>query len=99
MTPAETLASKKVRKPRNGCVNPQRKRVWNCRIRELRNKLGLSIHEVAKEISMTVAGLSEIERGANPQLSTARTLAEFYGKTTDELWPTRATIEPPCGVK
>jgi transcriptional regulator with XRE-family HTH domain len=59
-------------------------------MRQLRQSLRLAMHEVAKATSMSLANLSELERGTYPQLSTARTLAEFYGKTTDELWPTPA---------
>jgi DNA-binding XRE family transcriptional regulator len=86
MTPAEKLASKRRPRKSRGNVNPVRKRVWNCSLRAVRQSLSLAIHEVAKATGMSVAGLSEIERGTDPMLSSATKLAAFYGKTVDELW-------------
>jgi DNA-binding XRE family transcriptional regulator len=86
MTPAEKLASKRKPRKARGNANPVRKRIWNCKLRTVRQSLNLGIHKVAKAIGISGAGLSEIERGTDPILSTAKKLADFYGKTIDELW-------------
>ena len=86
MTPAEKLSKAKRRcKPR--ASNPQPKKVvLRCRLRESREALRLSIADVAKACGMSVSGLWQIEMGGDPQMTTARKLAKFFGKTTDELW-------------
>lgn len=90
MTPAERLARKttKIRKSRVVGTNP-RKRPWKCCIRETRQGLRLAMHEVAAAVGLCMSIMSEIERGSDPMLTTARKLADFYGKTIEELWPKR----------
>lgn len=90
-TPAEYLSSKKPwrRAPRN--VVQVRHRVWKCLIREKREALRLSLRDVAAAIHLSVTALWQIEMGTDPQLTTARKLAAFFGCLTDELWPCLAT--------
>lgn len=88
MTPAEKLAARKPwrrRCPRNG--TPLRKVVWTCRIREFREALRISMRDVAAAVGRSLAGLHVIEMGSDPMLTTARRLAEFFGKSIEELWP------------
>ena len=89
MTPAEKLASKKPRQraPRNHV--PTRRVVWSCQIRELREALRMSIRDTAQAVGMSVSALWQIEMGGDLVLTTARKLAEFFGRTTDELWPAK----------
>lgn len=83
MTPAEEMAAKKPPKER------ARKRTfpWVCNVRAVRKELGLTLHEVCEATAMSTSGLCEIERGGDLCLSTARKLADFFGKPVDGLWP------------
>lgn len=83
MTPAERFAAKKVRKP----ASTGRKTVWVCRVRELRESLGLTLRDVERATGVSNATVCHIEQGFDPQLSTARKLAEFFGTTVEHLWP------------
>jgi DNA-binding XRE family transcriptional regulator len=89
MTPAEKLASLKPwrREPRNGVY---RRVVWDCKVREIRESLRVSIRDVAKAVKMSVTALWQIEMGGETTLSTARKLTVFFGKTVEELWPKKA---------
>ena len=88
-SPAQQLAEtiKRERPARN--TKPLRKAVWDCVIRAERERLELTLDDVAEAVGITKAGLSVIERGSDPMLTTARKLAVFYGMTTDDLWITR----------
>ena len=56
-------------------------------MRERREALRLSLHVVAKALGMSVSGLHAIDTGSDPQLTTARRIAAFFGTTIEELWP------------
>lgn len=87
MTPAEKLAARKPRRraPRN--VKVVRKKVWACRARVYRERLNLSLRDVAKAVGVSVTAPHQIENGTDPQLTTARKLAVFFGATERDLWP------------
>lgn len=53
----------------------------------MREGLRLSIKDVATAVGMTQSGYCVIEHGTDPLLSTARTIATFFGKSVEELWP------------
>jgi len=89
MTPAEKVASKKPLRKRKLTGNASRPRKWVCKLREKREALGLSMRDVSENTSYTVSTLFEIENGTDPQLTTAMKLAEFFGCTVNELWPSR----------
>jgi len=93
LSQAEQLAkTKRHRKPRRiGQQKTARRVHWVCRIRDVRESLGLSIRDVAEACGFSVAGLWEIEHGTDPMLTSAMRLAEFYGKNFSELWPARLT--------
>lgn len=61
----------------------------NCRLRAVREQLGLSLNEVAKAVGISNVGLYQIECGHGTRLGSARKLSAFYGKSIDELWPTK----------
>lgn len=86
-SPAEVLSSKKKRRKRS--ARPPRKLIWKCEVHRHREALGLSMKEVATACGMTQSGFFCIEYGTDPQLTTARRIAEFFGKTIDELWPSK----------
>jgi len=86
MTPAEKLAQTRPRKrPRRNAS--ARVPVLVCKVRDVRESLNLSLNETAKAIGMSVSGLHVIEHGADTQMTTAKKIAKFYGKTISELWP------------
>lgn len=91
MTPAEHLASTKTRQRprRNECVKMRHAPVWSCRVREVRERLNLSLADVAKAVGLSVTGLFQVEHGGDPMLSTASKLAAFFGKRVEFLWPER----------
>lgn len=98
ISPAEQLAkTKQHRKPRRlGQGNVTNRKVWVCKIADLRESLGLSIRDVAEACGFSIAGLWQMEHGTDPMLTSAARLAEFYGKRVHELWPERlnGTQEP-----
>lgn len=67
--------------------NSARKHDVNLRIREIREARRLSMEDVAKAVGVD---FFHIEHGLVPKLATARRLADFFGKTVEELWPERA---------
>lgn len=83
MTPAETLSQSKPRPTRKPTTHPV---VWQCSVREERERLRLSCREVADAVGMSYVGYWQVERGSDPKLTTAWKLAEFFGKPIDELW-------------
>lgn len=87
MTPAERWATTKRlrRRPRNLAV--LRNTVWWCRLREYREAAGVSLHDTAAALGMSVAGIHQIEHGSDPMLTTARRLAQFFGCAEGDLWP------------
>lgn len=89
MSPAEKLSSKRKPKPTKDGVPSGRKTPFICHAREIRLSLGLSIRDVCDAIEMSVGGMFEIERGTDPQVTTALKISAFYGKTVHELWERR----------
>lgn len=84
-TPAERAAARKPKKH-----PPRRPVVWVCRVREFREKHGLSLRDVERETGITNATVYNIEIGNETTLGHARALAVFFGTTVDVLWPRRA---------
>jgi DNA-binding XRE family transcriptional regulator len=85
-SPAEQLAETIVRTRKHRKTSSKRKAVWNCLIRPERERLGLTLRETADAVGMTQAGLSVIELGSDPMLTTAFKLSAFYGKPINVLW-------------
>lgn len=93
MTPAEQLA---VTKPRNiKKSNCTRKLPWAPRLKQLRERLRLSLDEVAEAAQLSKTGLWELEQGGDPMLSTAARLAEFFGKSIEEIWVSKQVPSNP----
>jgi DNA-binding XRE family transcriptional regulator len=44
------------------------------------------MRDVATAVGLSISALFFLEHGTDPQLTTARRLAEFFGTTTDDLW-------------
>lgn len=88
MTPAERVA-KKLRSSRGARKNKPKSGPLLCRVREVRESVGISMNVAAEAIGFSVAGMSVIERGGDCVMTTAHKIAAFYGKSVDELWPTR----------
>ena len=79
MSPAELLAVEKAAQRRATVV-------LACRVREVREKLGLSLDQVADAIGSSKQWLSTVERGSNARLDLAMRLATFFGVAVEELW-------------
>ena len=89
MTPAEKMAQQKPPRKRRKSPRPKVPPSWNCTAREVRESLRLSMLDAATGCKLSVAAVYQIENGSDPMLTTARTIATFYGRTVEELWPTR----------
>ena len=90
MTPAEALAKRRPRKrDRRNHAAYQRTIHWDCKLREVRNGLRLAMHEVAKAVGLSSSSYWQIELGGDVRLTNAKRIAEFFGKTIDELWQKR----------
>ena len=84
-SPAERLAKTiKLRKYRRGACSV--KLVWNCDLRARREKLFLTMRDVAKAVGLSVTGYYAIEHGSDPQLTSAVKLAEFFAVPVETLW-------------
>lgn len=83
MTPAEKLAQSKPPRP-----EPKHaRRVWHCRLNELRTELGLSQRDVALAVGMSRGGYCQAENwGDDVKLTTALKLSEFFGVPIAEIW-------------
>lgn len=88
MSPAEELAlqieAERLQELKPAlCYN----RIWECRLRERRKALKLTLRQVAERIGFSIGHVSAIEHGAETTLRTARLLADFFGVTIEDLWP------------
>lgn len=75
----------------------RRKIVWKCAVANLRQARGLTVRAVAKGTGLTISAISVIERGSDPQLTTAHKLADFFGVRLEQLWPEpmeRKAVQP-----
>lgn len=85
-SPAEKLAEKKAaaKKPSMG-----RKVVFDkVLLQDLRTVLGLSLRDVERATGVSNCSILDAERGSELSLSSALKLAQFYGKSVEEIWPT-----------
>jgi DNA-binding XRE family transcriptional regulator len=98
MTPAEKLSAKKPwrREPRNKVQD--RKVTWVCRVREVRESLRLSLEDVALAVKLSKTAYWQIEHGGDPQLTSARRIADFFGKSEKDLWPERKLASSAAAV-
>jgi DNA-binding XRE family transcriptional regulator len=87
-TPAEALSAAKrlKRPPRKPGTRTYGPWVGNS-IRERRDALGLSLRDVADAIGISNPGLFAVEKGGDPQLTTAYKLAAFFGCSVEAIWP------------
>jgi DNA-binding XRE family transcriptional regulator len=84
-SPAEKLASQKRTTP--GKRPPARRRIWDCKLRELRVALDLTQRDVAAAVGLSAAGYHQIEvQGNDVCLSTCVRLAKFFGKPIEQIW-------------
>lgn len=91
MTPAEKLAKQKKQSAHK--QSPARRRVWECRLREMRIALNLTQRDVAAAVGLSAAGYNQIEVCGNDVcLSTCVRLAEFFGKPIQDIW-----VKPEAG--
>lgn len=88
MTPAEKLAKTKRReRPKRNSPPAPQKKVWATALTKRREDLDLSLRDVAKACRLSVASYFRIEHGyADPALSTARRISEFFGCDVWQLW-------------
>lgn len=86
MTPAERVAKRKKPSPRAPWGTKEFVGKWQCGLRACRQSLGLTLADVSAAVGLSIAGLQRIEVGIDPILSNARKLADFYGKSVEELW-------------
>lgn len=89
MTPAEKLSQSKPSKTLKPTNHP---RVWRCAVRSERERLRLSLDEVAEAVGMSKCGLWQVERGSDPMLTTAWKLAAFFGMPIDDLWKPESEV-------
>jgi DNA-binding XRE family transcriptional regulator len=83
-SPAEILAKELKAVPKSATL-PQAGPVI-CAMRAVRNAIGLSLDHVSGELKISKATLSEIENGGNPTVLNVLRLAQFYGRSVEELW-------------
>lgn len=91
MTPAQRLAAILRGKP-----SPRRRRgdmdslqVWDCTTKDLRKEVGLTQQEVARALNLSLPTVYRLEQGHNVALDVAVQVAEFYGKSVEDVWKLR----------
>lgn len=89
MTPAERYASAKVQ-GENAHRKPLENRVWVCKLREIRDRVGLTLDDVAEALDLTRSLVHRLEHGHETTLAHARRVAAFFGVTVEEMWPQMA---------
>ena len=88
MTPAEQLS--KSLKDRPKWNSPSGRRVvWRCRLLEIRQSLHLTLRDIEGETGVSIAVLSRIEHGTDPQLTTASKISAFFGMPISDIWTAR----------
>lgn len=87
-SPADELAAVKEKRVRKA-VARERRVLWECGLKGLREGKGLTQGDVAKAVGLSKGGYCEIERGCDPLLTTAVKLCMFFGKRATELWVRR----------
>ena len=90
MTPAEKLSSANHKKTEPYASG--RTLHWRCELVRLRHELHLTLRDIEAATGITSAALSTIEHGTDPRLTTATTIARFFGKAIEEIWTER--IDP-----
>ncbi len=66
------------------------------KVREARNKNGMSLRELATHVEVSPSLLSQIENGkANPSVDTLYKIARELGVPVDHFFPTQSTEAPP----
>lgn len=85
-SPAAKIAKEqpRQRERRNSVVH---RRVWNCSLREIRDRHALTLDTVAKCVGMSKTAYWQIEHGTDPMLTSARRIAAFFGLTVEDIWP------------
>lgn len=63
-----------------------RPEVWQCSLGSYRKKRKMSLRDLSREVGVSIAALHAIEHGADPQLTTARKIAEFFRVRESKLW-------------
>ena len=88
MTPAEQLAKEKQRsRPKRNKAAASEVVLWDCRLCEHRERLNLSMRDVAHRAGLSTAAYFRIEKGyADVRLSHAVELAAFFGVKIEKLW-------------
>lgn len=66
-----------------------RDKVFDCQLRELREKHGLTLRDVAKHSGVSVATIARAEWGAELCLSQALKLAHFFEYGIEQIWTRR----------
>lgn len=89
MTRAEEIASERRPRKLKDRTRSNRKYPWVCTLRLQRQKLGLSMEDIADELHRSRQMVMELENGADPKLSVAQKLADLFGLTIQDLWPGR----------
>lgn len=57
------------------------------RVREFRDKTGISQRKMAEEIGLTHKGLQKIESGeSQPKVDTAIAIASYFGSTVEKIF-------------
>lgn len=88
LSPAELASKNKTKRVRGlGGGTNGRKVTWNCKLGEKRFALNLTLRDIEAGADVSSAVLCAIEHGTDPQLTTARRIAKFFGCSVEEMWP------------
>lgn len=85
-TRAQKDAEARKARPHKGQGKPV---VWHTLLADVRKSHGLTLKDVAIGARLSESLVFYAECGAEIKLGTARALADYFGKSIEELWPKR----------
>lgn len=69
---------------------PPRPIAWECNLKAIREKRGLTAKALAKLAYVSYAGIRQLEDGGDPRLTTAHRIASVLGLKISQIWTYRA---------
>lgn len=67
-------------------INPPRRIVWKCRLRQLRRRDGLSLTDVEQATGINRQVVHNAECGRELRLGTAFKLAKLFRVSVEDMW-------------
>lgn len=57
------------------------------KVAERRHELGMTLEQLSRESGVPISTLGDVEKGREPRVKTAQSIAQALNTTIDKLWP------------